>query len=124
KLAYTASAANKLTVENLYNHSITTPYNHMWSRQGYVALEWDTVRTEGQPDAYVPRYGAWSATRDDTNDVAMNMPDHVPTTDTRSHSLIGVWTHQRSSNTVWSTRAALQRFDTRVSVGRQQPWEY
>ena len=38
KLAYRASPQHKVTLEAINNRSIITPYNHMWSRQGYVQV--------------------------------------------------------------------------------------
>ena len=35
---------NKLTFETINNRTITTPYNHMWSRRGYVQVLYDTTR--------------------------------------------------------------------------------
>ena len=57
KLAYRINPRNKVTFETINNRTINTPYNHMWSRQGYVQVNYDTVRVAGQPDTYRPRYG-------------------------------------------------------------------
>src|SRR5206468_12417456 len=46
KLAYSASPSDKLTLETIANRTIVTPYDHMWSRQGYVQLRMDTVRVD------------------------------------------------------------------------------
>ena len=50
KLAYRINPKNKVTFETINNRTISTAYNHMWSRQGYVQVFYDTVRTAGQPD--------------------------------------------------------------------------
>jgi len=124
KLAWRPDSANKLTFETLNNRSLITPYNHMWSRKGYVHLTYDTLRAAGQPDTYVPRYGAWSATRLDDHDVPMNLPDHVPTLDDRFQQWSGTWTRQIDTTGVFSLRATAFTFDTHNGVGGKEPWEY
>jgi outer membrane receptor protein involved in Fe transport len=124
KLAYRANAKNKLTLETINNRSVTTPYNHMWSREGFVKVTYDTVSTAGQPDRFVPRYGTWSFTKQDSTFQPVNLPDHVPTTDDRFRQLTAVWTNQISDKSVWTTRLAALNFNTLTSVGRKQPWEY
>src|SRR5258706_208436 len=124
KLSYRVNASNKVTFETINNRSINTPYNHQWSRQGFVKVTYDTVRAVGQPDTYTPRYGTWSPTKTDSTFQPVNMPDHVPTTDDRFNQETFVWTNQLSDKSVWSTRIANLNFDALTSVGRKQPWEY
>lgn len=124
KLAYRANPKNKITLETINNRSIDTPFNYMWSRQGYVSVTYDTVRVPGRPNAYNPRYGTWSFTKEDSTFQPMNMPDHVPTTDTKYRALTSVWTDQISDKTVWTTRGSVQRFSTLVDIGHKAPWEY
>jgi outer membrane receptor protein involved in Fe transport len=124
KLAYRFSPKHKLTLETINNRTINTPYNHMWSRQGFVKVTYDTLRTRGKPDQYRPKYGTWSYTQVDSTFVPINMPDHVPTTDDRFHGLTAVWTNQVSDKTVWTTRLSSMKFVTITSVGRKEPWEY
>jgi outer membrane receptor protein involved in Fe transport len=124
KLAYRPSSRHKLTLEAINNRTINTPYNHMWSRKGYVSVTYDTVRTVGLPMQLRPRYGTWSALPEDSTYVPMNMPDHVPTTDDRYRSFTGVWTNIISDKSVLTTRMSALRFETLTSVGRKQPWEY
>ena len=80
KLAYRINPRNKVTFETINNRTINTPYNHMWSRKGFVQVSYDTVRVAGQPDTYRPRYGTWSATQKDSTYQYVNMADHVTTT--------------------------------------------
>ena len=124
KLSYRVNARNKVTFETINNRSINTPYNHQWSRQGFVKVTYDTVRAVGQPDTYNPRYGTWSPSKTDSTFQPVNMPDHVPTTDDRFNQETFVWTNQLSDKSVWSTRIANLNFDALTSVGRKQPWEY
>jgi outer membrane receptor protein involved in Fe transport len=124
KLAYKPSTTDKFTFETVNNRNLNTPYVHMWSRKGFVQVREDTVRTAGQPDTYTPRYGTWSATRDDSTFQPMNMPDHVPTLDDRFQQFSGVWTRQFDSSTVLTARVAGYRFDSRNSIGGKEPWEY
>ena len=121
KLAYRLNSKNKLTVETINNRSIVTPYNHMWSRRGFVKVTYDTNLTTG---SVTPRYGTWSFTKVDSSFVAQNMPDHVPTTDDRFQSFSSVWTNQLSDKSVLTARMSNIRFNQRTSVGRKQPWEY
>jgi outer membrane receptor protein involved in Fe transport len=124
KLAYRPNPKNKVTLEVIKNRTIQTPYNHMWSRRGYVKVEFDTVRVAGQPDSYRPRYGTWSPIPVDSSYLAVNMPDHVPTTDQDFRQLTAVWTNQISEKTVWTSRFSEFGFNTLTSVGGKQPWEY
>ena len=124
KLAYRVNSKNKLTFETVNNHTINTPYNHMWSRKGFVQVSYDTVHAAGLPDRYNPRYGTWSATQTDSTFQPMNMADHVPTIDDRYQQFTMVWTNQLSDKSVITTRIADFVFDTRASIGRKQPWEY
>jgi outer membrane receptor protein involved in Fe transport len=122
KLAWSDSA-NKFTAETINNRAIRTPYNHMWSRQGYVKVTYDTIRAVGQPDAYSARYGTWSPTRIDDSYQPMNLPDHLPTVDDRYSQQTLMWTHTTRA-TAWTTRLANLHFATLSSVGRKEPWEY
>jgi outer membrane receptor protein involved in Fe transport len=124
KLAYRPNAKNKYTFETINNRTIATPYNHMWSRRGFVKVDYDTVRQAGQPDVLRERYGTWSSIQVDSTYRAMNMPDHVPTTDDRFRQFTGVWTNQISDRTVWTTRLSQMNFRTLTSVGQKQPWDY
>ncbi len=124
KLAYRVNPRNKVTFETVNNHTINTPYNHMWSRQGFVKVTYDTTHTAGLPDTYSPRYGTWSFVKLDSSYQAQNLPDHVPTIDDRFQQFTAVWTNQLSDKSVWTTRASSLRFRTRSSVGGKEPWEY
>src|SRR5262245_35514348 len=120
KLAYRASPRQKFTFETINNHAINTPYNHLWSRQGYVKVTYDSL-----PGGQVqPRYGTWSATKDDSTFQPENMPDHVPTTDDRYQQFTGVWTSQLSDKSVWTTRVASVNFNTLSSIKGKEPWQY
>ncbi len=124
KFAYRPNPKNKITLETINNRNVDTPFNFMWSRQGYVAVTYDTVHTFGQADTYRPRYGSWSFTKKDSTYQPMNMPDHVPTDDTRYRGVTSVWTNQISDKTVWTTRTSVQNFKSLESVGHKEPWEY
>src|SRR5262249_50713124 len=71
KLAYRLNSKNKVTFETINNRTISTPYNHMWSRRGYVQVLYDTTRVVGQPNKLTPRYGSWSSTQVDSTYQAM-----------------------------------------------------
>ena len=115
------AAKDKITFEAIQNRSEVTPYEHMWSRCGFVKVSRDTNRTTG---AVSPRYGTWSFRREDDSFVPMNLPDHVPTTENRFRSFLGVWTHTLSPNAALVTRLSSLRFDERTGVGAREPWEY
>ena len=124
KLAYRISPKHKVTLETINNRSINTPYNHMWSREGFVKVTLDTTRTVGKPDQYRRKYGTWSAIPVDSTYVPVNLPDHVPTTDDRFHGVTAVWTSQLSDKTVWTTRLSSLKFNVLSSVGQKLPWDY
>ena len=124
KLAYRVNPRNKVTFETINNRSITTAYNHMWSRRGFVQVSYDTTKAVGQPNILTPRYGTWSPNKVDSTYVAENMPDHIPTLDDRFQQFTSVWTNQISDKSVWTTRVSLLDFNTLYSVGQKQPWEY
>ena len=115
------AANDKVTFETIQNRSVVTPYEHMWSRKGFVKVSLDTNRTTG---AVSPRYGTWSFRREDDSFVPMNLPDHVPTTENRFRSFLGVWTHALSKDAAVVTRLSTLRFDERTGVGAREPWEY
>jgi outer membrane receptor protein involved in Fe transport len=122
KLAYRANPRHKFTFETINNHSIVTPYNHMWSRQGYVRVTYDTL--PGSPVRVTPRYGTWSGTQDDSTYIPQNMPDHVQTIDDKYQQFTGVWTNQLSDKSVWITRLASRHFRTLSTVHGKEPWQY
>ena len=124
KLAYRINPRNKVTLETIYDRTIHTPYEHMWSRRGFVSVTYDTIRTRGEPDAYRARYGPWSHRQVDGTYQPVNMPDHVPTNDARFGQVKAIWTSQLSERTEWATRLSRNRFATLQSVGRKEPWEY
>ncbi len=124
KFAYRLNPKNKLTFEAINNRSVSTPYNHMWSRQGFVKVEYDTLQRAGQPDTYTPRYGTWSFIQLDSSYLAMNLPDHVPTTDSKFHQFTLAWTNQLSDKSVLNLRFSRFGFDALTSVGGKEPWEY
>ena len=124
KLAYRVNPKNKVTFETINNHTISTQYNHMWSRSGYVQVLYDTVRTIGQPDQLNPRYGTWSASKVDSTYQYENLPDHIPTLDDRFQQFTMVWTNQLSDKSVFTTRASTLNFNTVFAVQGKQPWEY
>jgi outer membrane receptor protein involved in Fe transport len=124
KLAYRLNPRHKLTLETINNHSISTRYDHQWSRQGFVKVSYDTIRTVGKPNQYRPHYGQWSYNQIDSSYQAVNMPDHVPTVNDRFSGLTAVWTDQLSDKSVWTTRVSSHRFNTLSSVGQKEPWDY
>jgi outer membrane receptor protein involved in Fe transport len=124
KLAYRANPKNKVTFETINNHTIDTPYNHMWSRKGFVQVTYDTIRAVGQPDKYNPRYGTWSPFQVDSSYLPQNLPDHTPTTDEYYKQYTAVWTNTISDKSVMTTRISTFTFDTRQSVGQLEPWQY
>jgi len=124
KLAYRANPRNKITFETINNHTIDTPYNHMWSRKGFVQVTYDTIRAIGQPNRYTPVYGTWSPFQVDSSYQAQNLPDHFPTTDQVYRQYTAVWTNTISDKSVMTARLSTFSFDTRQSVGQLQPWQY
>ncbi|HEY2955959.1 MAG TPA: TonB-dependent receptor [Candidatus Eisenbacteria bacterium] len=119
KLAYRLNPRNKVTLETIQNRTLNTPYNHMWSRKGFVKVGYDTTV---HPARKV--YGTWSGIKQDSTYEEVNLPDHFPTTDDVYRQVTAVWTDQISEKSVWTARASAFSFDTRSSVGRKQPWEY
>ena len=113
----------------------TRPYNHMWSRKGYVAVTYDTAQADGQPNATRPSYGTWSFFPEDST---YQSDEHArPRADdrrARSASSRRVWTHQlstrrrvhgprwrASSSTTtarWATRSRGSTTRARRSTGR------
>ena len=123
KLAYRPTPRDKLTLESSVNHTIETPYEHMWSRRGYVQVRPDTSYARDGSMRIVPRYGTWSALPVDSNSVAMNLADHTPTNDNTFRQLTAAWVRQ-DSNSVLTLRGSAVDFNNRRAVGRLEPWEY
>jgi outer membrane receptor protein involved in Fe transport len=124
KLAYRVNPRNKLTFETINNRTVSTPYDHMWSRQGYVRVTYDTTAAGRNATYPSPIYGEWSATQKDSTYQYINMADRVSRSDDRFNQQNFVWTDQISDKAVWSTRLANQNFNTVSSVANKQPWEY
>ena len=124
KLAYTASDRDKLTFDTILNRTIVTPYEHMWSREGWVQVRPDTVRATDGSATIVPRYGTWASQPADSTYVPMNLANRTPTDDDRFRQLTAAWTRQVSGVTVLTTRLSAVEFLARRSVGRLEPWEY
>ena len=122
KLAYTHRGW-KATLEGLSNQSIRTPYIHMWSRKGYVAVTYDTTETNGQ-DVLTPKYGKWSFFPEDSTYQYYNAADHVPTTTSTFRQIKGVWTQNLSKHDVYTVRVARNEFHDHTSVQDKEPWEY
>jgi hypothetical protein len=106
------------------NHNINTPYNHMWSRKGYVSVTYDTTLTPDGDPSYVPIYGKWSFFQEDSTYQYQNLADNVPTTDTRFTQIKSVWTHSLSPKDVYTVRLSRFRFNTTSTVAGKEPWEY
>lgn len=124
KLAYRINPRNKVTFETINNRTISTPYDHEWSRKGFVAVTYDTTKNADGTFKLNPRYGTWSQIKLDSTYQYVNMADHVPTLDDRFQQFTGVWTNQLSDKSVWTTRVASLNFNTRNTVGGKEPWEY
>ncbi|MGH7725556.1 MAG: TonB-dependent receptor [Candidatus Eiseniibacteriota bacterium] len=117
KLAFRPRGTQKLTFEAINNHAIQTPYNHMWSRKGYVSVTTD--ESTGRDI-----YGRWSFFQEDSTFRYENLADHVPTTDNRFQQLKAVWTHSLTPRDVYTVRLSRFKFDTETTVASQEPWEY
>mgnify|MGYP001347604089 CR=1 FL=1 len=124
KLAYKLNPRNKVTFETINNRTLSTPYDHEWSRKGYVSVTFDTVKATDGTFTLNPRYGSWSQVPVDSTSQFVNLADHVPTLDDRFQQFTAVWTNQLSEKSSWTTRMASLNFNTRNSVGGQDPWEY
>ncbi len=124
KLAYKINPRNKVTFETINNHTINTPYDHEWSRKGYVSVTYDTTKALDGTFTLAPRYGSWSQVPVDSTSQFVNLADHVPTLDERFQQFTAVWTNQLSEKSSWTTRVASLNFNTSNSVGGKDPWEY
>ena len=78
KLAYRLNPRNKITFETINNRTISTPYDHEWSRKGYVSVTYDTTKNADGTFKLNPRYGQWSQIKLDSTYQFVNMADHVP----------------------------------------------
>jgi outer membrane receptor for ferrienterochelin and colicin len=123
KLAYKPAGTQKLTFEAINNRNINTPYNHMWSRKGYVSVTYDTVTTAGGYDLR-ERYGVWSFFPEDSTFQYQNLADHVPTTDNKFRQLKSVWTHSLTPKDVYTVRVSRFQFNTLTTVQGREPWEF
>ena len=114
----------KLTFETINNHAIATPYNHMWSRKGYVQTFTFFDTTDAGDIFPFTAYGRWSFFPEDSTYRQMNLADHVPTTDNRFNQLKAVWTQQLSAKDVYTVRLSRFRFNTEQTVQDKEPWEF
>jgi len=118
KLAWRIDAKErkKLTFEAVQDHSQVTPYDHMWSRKGYVSVTKDAQGNDV--------YGAWSFFPEDSTYRPENLADHVPTTDTRFRQLKAVWRQTLSPRDVYTVRLSQVGYRAVTAVGGKAPWEY
>ena len=116
KLAYTRPRW-KWTIEGLDNRSVTTPYNHMWSRNGFVSVTTDSTTHD-------PMYGRWSFFPEDSTYQPYNAADHVPTTTSAFRQVTMFWRQNPDSLSSYTVRLARNEFLDHTSVGGKEPWEY
>jgi outer membrane cobalamin receptor len=124
KLAFKPTGTQKLTFEAINNRTINTPYNHMWSRKGYVSVTYDTVATPGGGFDLRERYGRWSFVPEDETYQFRNLADNVPTTDNKFRQFKSVWTHSLTPKDVYTVRLSRFQFNTLTTVQGKQPWEF
>ena len=93
-----------VTLETIVNRSSATPYNHMWSRKGYVSVRHDTVTAPDGTPRTAPVYGSWSFFPEDSTYEYQNLADHVPTNDTQFDQLKAVWTEPVGKTDVFVAR--------------------
>lgn len=125
KLAWKPGGRDKFTFEMLDHRSLDTPYDHMWSRAGWVQVGWDTVAgRNGAPPALAPRYGSWSPVPVDSTWLPAKLADHVPTLDDRFRQMTGVWIRTFGTHSVWTSRASRFAYQSLRSIGQKEPWEY
>ncbi|MGH7726077.1 MAG: TonB-dependent receptor [Candidatus Eiseniibacteriota bacterium] len=124
KLAWKPSLARKITFEVLRNRGLETPYEHMWSRKGYVQVTEEPVENSDGTTSLVRTFGRWSFFQEDSTFQYMNMADHVQTFDTRFAQEKLVWQDSPSKLDVVTVRVSRFRFDTEASVQDKEPWEY
>jgi outer membrane receptor for ferrienterochelin and colicin len=124
KLAWLPNPNDKWTFELLGHRGLATPYNHMWSRQGFVAVTFDTTVASSGEARLVPRYGRWSFFAEDSTYVPQNLADHVPTTVDRFDQEKVVWTNGVGKHDVMTFRVSRYRFASETSVQDKEPWEY
>lgn len=120
KLAYTQPQW-KWTIEGIANRSITTPYNHMWSRDGFVSVTHDTA---SNGSLGMPVYGQWSFFPEDSTYRPYNAADHVPTTTSTFRQLTTVWRQTLDKHDTYTMRLARNEFHDHTDVGGKEPWEY
>ncbi len=114
----------KLTVEAIRNRAIQTPYNHMWSRRGFVQVTSVADTSADGRIGNVDRYGPWSFFAEDSTYRPLNLADRVPATDNRFAQLKAVWTHAPTDRDVYAVRLSRFGFDAEQSVQGKEPWEY
>src|SRR5262249_3137264 len=119
KLAY-ARPTWKWTIEGLDNRSITTPYNHMWSRNGFVSVTADSTA----PGMQTPVYGKWSFFPEDSTYQPYNAADHVPTTTSEFRQVTTVWRQNLGMRESYTIRLARNEFLDHTAVAGKEPWEY
>ncbi len=123
KLAWTPAEPDHVTLERTTNRSVTTPYDHMWSRRGWVRVVPESVRTAAGVRVQ-PRWGSWAMAALDSTYEAMNMAEHVPTTDDRFEQWGLSWRHTWDTLTVTTARLGTVAYDTRTAVRALDPWAY
>ncbi len=124
KIAWKSNPNDKWTFELLGHQGLETPYNHMWSRKGFVQVNYDTTRDASGSATLVPRYGRWSFAQEDSTFQAQNLADHVPTTQASFDQQKIVWINGVGATDVMTMRVSRYRFASETSVQQREPWEY
>jgi hypothetical protein len=96
----------------------------MWSRQGYVAVTYDTLVAPSGPPTLVAHYGRWSFFPEDSTFEPQNLADHLPTTETTFDQQKVVWTNAVGDHDVLTVRGSRFRFASATAVQGKEPWEY
>jgi outer membrane receptor for ferrienterochelin and colicin len=122
KVTWKVSPDQKLHVELIQNHSLSSRFHNRWNRKGFVQLLSDsTPPTDG---TVTRRFGTWSYYPVDSTYVPMNTADHLPVRDEAYQQLALTWRHTVREGTIYNLRASRQEWSSTEDVLDRELWEY
>lgn len=120
KVAFRPGPSYKLTGEFIRNRSRSHQYYHIWSRDGYVEMFYDTTQTGD----VVMRRGRWSPVQVDSTYHYYNAAEHTPDFIYNFDRMAFIWNHTLDQSTFYTMRLNRNSFFTDARVRGKEAWEY
>ncbi|NNF06181.1 MAG: TonB-dependent receptor [Candidatus Eisenbacteria bacterium] len=121
KLSWKPGPNYKMTFEVINQSTRRDSYSHIFSRDGFVETEVDTLFDTGEIRTL---YGDFSERQEGPEWVYFNGPENTPNFENDFRQFKVVWNHTLSEGTLYTMKLSSHRFTSLTSVQDQYPWEY